>query len=267
MALRAAVLLVIGLLGCTNAGTPEADPSLTPPASHVPAVPSPTEEPASAATPPVVTAPAGILPPGSRATVTADELRIRESPGLTGTVIGTTRAGDVVLAGSFLPFHTNFDGIDWYAVFFADGYSDWPALPSTWDVGWVAAGIGAERYLELLPSRCPTGAPDLATLTSLTPWDRLACFGDRPLTIAGTWGCRGCGGTAIGNFEPRWLAYPIVGEWLRISWPDGAILELRVPPDSGIAVPEGGSIARVTGHFDDPAAATCVYDGAGLVRR
>jgi len=32
---------------------------------------------------------------------------------------------------------------------------------------------------------------------------------------------------------------------------------LHIAPDSGLALPEGGSIVRVTGHFIDPASTTC----------
>ena len=197
--MRAAVALVL-LAACTSpaAVEPAATSTSGPTASPTPT----TAQPSASSNTQVVFAPPGILPPGSRATVTAEELRIRESPGLTGNVIETARAGDVVFVGSSFPFQTNADGIDWYAVSFAAGYADWPALPATWDVGWVAAGTGADRYLELIPPRCPNGAPDLATLTSLTPWDRLACFGDRSLTVEGTWGCRGCGGVPLATSSP-----------------------------------------------------------------
>jgi hypothetical protein len=86
----------------------------------------------------------------------------------------------------------------------------------------------------------------------------LACFGDRPLTVEGTYGCAGCGGTFVGDFEPMWLAYPLTGHLL---WGDyesrGLLVEMRVAPDSGIEPPAQGSIVRVTGHFSDPRSTTC----------
>jgi hypothetical protein len=174
---------------------------------------------------------------------------------------------EVVWAGGY-EFQAAAEGLSWYRVSYAEGHEDWPdapVVPDTWVVGWVASGSGNEPFLELLPPRCPEVAPDLSAVTGITTWERLACFGALPLTLEGTWGTRGCGGSSLGNFEPRWLAYPIVCEWLRVDWPNGKILELRIPPDSGLASPTGGSIARVVGHFDDPAATTCTFDGAGLV--
>ena len=165
--------------------------------------------------------------------VVVDALQIRAEPGLNATVHATARAGEefLVIDGPEV-----VDGLDWYRLFL---------IPDA--VTWAAAGSGADRYLELVQPDCPEADPDLAAVVLMTPWERLACFGDRSLTFEGTFGCHGCGGMAVGNFEPAWLAYPMNFDWL---FPDYAsssgYLELRFAPDLNIELPAQGSIVRVT---------------------
>jgi len=99
----------------------------------------------------------------------------------------------------------------------------------------------------------------------MSGWERLACFGDHPLSVEGTYGCGGCDGTMGGDFQPWWLAYPaqlsfLWVEW-RISLPPGLTLHFMPEPGADYpaagSIPAGGSILRVTGHFNDPASATC----------
>jgi hypothetical protein len=226
--------------------------------------PSPSSEATESLSPsPTPTAALDFLPIDSLATVTVDELLIRETPGLAGRVVTAASAGEVVAMSSFPGYRMAVDGFDWYAVNFAPGYRAWPTLPEAWEFGWAAAGPSDAPYLELLPPRCPTKEPDLQAVTSITGWERLACFDDHPLTLTGTWGCQGCGGTTMGNYEPRWLAYPIQYPLLWIDWTTaggiGPPLGLRLAPESGLNFPtEPGPIMRITGHFNDPAATTCV---------
>ena len=107
---------------------------------------------------------------------------------------------------------------------------------------------------------------DLALLQSLTEWERLACYGDRSITIEGTLGCGGCGGVYAGTFEPAWLATPMNFEFLSVE-PQERIgpFRLRFAPDGPERPQEPGvaPILRVTGHFDDAAAADCVVATLG----
>lgn len=213
------------------------------------AVPSPSADASSTSEPsatPVPTsgfeAPAGILPPNSRARVTLDGLRIREQAGVTGAVLDTLPADSVVeVSGWWGP--SVVDGIEWYAVVY-----------HTDRFGYAAAGADGNRYLELLPPRCEEIEPDLATLKGITAWERLACFGNRSLTFTGTYGCPVCGAFEPGTYEPGWLASPENLNYL--GWPD--ILTLHFAPEDGLDAPANGSIVRVTGHFNDPASATCM---------
>ena len=269
-----ALLLSVVVAGCATPSAQEtqaasnpatATPSAAASASGMP-TPSSTPMPTATSDPtgtpaPVLAfqAPDGFLPPNSIVTVVVDQLQLRTEPGLAASVQGTAVRGErFSVAAYFGPVVR--DGIDWYRL--------WPATVGDLDA-WAAAGSGEDRYVEVVAPECPEGQPDLATLSNMTSgWDRLACFGDRPLTIEGTFGCPGgCGGTTGGDFEPFWLAFPFTFNLLWVNAPAdpgaGSGLELRFSPDSTLP-PAEGSIVRLTGHFSDPASTTCrmsTFDG------
>jgi len=143
------------------------------------------------------------------------------------------------------------DGLDWYAVVYHGDLG-----------GYVAAGADGNRYLELAPPRCEEGDPDLQALVRLTAWERLACFGNRSLTVTGTFGCPVCGiAYPRGGYEPHWLASPDNLNYLgtgRVCDLCPAELILHFSPEAGLDRPPNASILRVTGHFNDPASSTCV---------
>jgi hypothetical protein len=246
-------------------GLPSGSVGGVPSASATPtqAAPTPTSSPSATPVPTLAfEAPAGVLPPDSLAVVTGDDLRIRETPGLGGRVVATVGAGEVLWMGGGAA--TVVDGIRWYLMYFVPGYRDWPQIPEGSQSGWVAAGAGDQRYLELLPPRCPDGEPDLAALTKLTGWERLACFGDHRLTVTGTFRAYGDGTTGA-TYEPAWLASPFNSSQLAVKFgASNPIVLLHFAPGSGLAYPTvGGSILRVDGHFSDPASTTCVISGLG----
>jgi len=270
LAVLAAALVMAGCAAPgaqVSQGLPSGSGGDAPSASATSPTPTPTSSPASqpTATPPpalAFEAPAGVLPPDSLAIVTGDDLRVRETPGLSGRVVATVEAGQVLWTGA--GGGAVVDGLRWYLTYFAPGHRDWPQYPEAPQSGWVAAGAGDQRYLELMPPRCPEADPDLAALTKLTGWERLACFGDRPLTVTGTWGCPLCDGTTGGTHEPAWLANPLQYSVLWAKFGVGNLFGLHFAPDSGLAYPTvGGSILRVDGHFSDPASSTCVISGLG----
>jgi hypothetical protein len=266
LSIVAAALVCVGCAAPAGQGSQSPSGSLgdVPPASAASLTPTPTSSPASqpSATPALAfEAPAGVLPPNSLVIVTGDGLRIRETPGLSGPVMTTVGAGQVLWTGGSA---TEVDGIRWYLMSFAAGFRDWPTFPEGTQSGWVAAGVGDERYVELMPPRCPAAEPDLLALTKLTAWERLACFGGRPLTVTGTWGCPYCDGTTGGTYEPIWLANPLNFALLSVRFGVANPIGLRFPPESGLQFPTvGGSILRVSGHFNDPAATTCVISWMG----
>jgi hypothetical protein len=178
-----------------------------------------------------------------------DNLRIRSTPSLSGTIVialdkwsrldvssNPTSLGPVTA-----------DGYDWYPVL----YQAYTGETS----GWAAAGDPATPFLATLKPRCDE-PPDVI----LTEYEQLACLGTGSVTIEGTYGCGECGGFAAGTFEPGWLANPVDGSYTLRPKP-GTIgigqLDMHKAPDAGIELPAEGAILRVTGHFDDDAASTC----------
>jgi hypothetical protein len=243
-----------------------AEPSAA--ASAGPSTPPGSAEPSADVAPePVVDPPDGILPPGSVARVLVDGLRVREEP-TTGAALVTTLANGELVAighGYLMPDlgPRGADGFIWYPVR-SLGIDELPPVGSppfevSADIGWVAASDSTTPFLELVPPRCTDAEPTLALLQSLVEWERLACYGDRSITIEGVYGCGGCGGLQPGTFTPEWLAHPMNFDLLSVE-PQDRIgpFALRFPPD--IERPEAASILRVTGHFDDPASAECVYE-------
>lgn len=252
---RSLAILATALVfvGCAAPATQESQSPSDPPAvtasasASATAAQSASSEPVAAPTPTLAFEPPdGILPPNSIVVVIVDALQLRAGPGLAAAETGLAFAGDQFsVAGWFGPVER--DGVGWYRL--------GPAIGGDLDA-WAAAGSGADRYLELVPTVCPSGDPDLTTLINMGTWDRLACFGDRSITLEGTFGCGVCDGTMAGDFQPFWLAWPLGGWYL---WADFAAgvgpLPMRSPPE--FELPAVGSIVRLTGHFSDPASTTC----------
>jgi hypothetical protein len=214
---------------------------------------TPTPEPTATPVPtPAFEAPAGILPPNSLVVVIVDGLQVREQPGLSGAVVDTLPEDTVVELSDpseRLIGPTAVDGIDWYAVLYQGDLG-----------GYVAAGAAGDRYLELAPPRCEEGEPNLAAVLHITEWERLACFGDRSLTVTGTYRCPDCEIASRGGYEPHWLASPDNRNYLSIGGEGGLGpfgLILHFSPEAGLDPPPNASILRVTGHFSDPASSTC----------
>jgi hypothetical protein len=183
--------------------------------------------------------------------VVVESLQIRAGPGLDAVVLSSADEGARFYA-TMGPI--TVDGLDWYRLAVAGD-----------SVLWGAIGSATDRYLEVVAPECPAAAPDLATLIGIpNDWDRLACFAGEPIHIVGTYGCGECGGTQPGVFEPAWLAEPVRAAYLWPAYGVGGTLSLHFSPDSGVVPPLDGSIVRVTGHFSDPASATCevsMWDG------
>lgn len=265
---QAAWLTIVGILVACQ-GSPASSPGTAAPASPRPSVaadapsrqPSPsspaaTPEPretaseAPSASPEVA---AYVLPPGAFAEVVVDGVRLREAPGTAASVLETLSRGQVVyLTGP--PFSRAADGLEWRHVLWGRDYTGWP-IPSPDSVtGWLASGADSTDYLALVDVDCPDGPPDLATLTGMTPWAWLSCFGNRELTVEGTV-ISGFGGYDPGTYEPGWLASPMGFT--------GAISDGRTgffyyqPPDAERPNVADGQRLRITGHFDDAAAESC----------
>jgi hypothetical protein len=270
----------IGSVTPTPAGTtgPSATTSVTPSSSDGPSVaPTTSELPSQPGSPSPsmpsveVEPPEGILPPGSAVEVTADGLRIRERPTTSSEVVGSVDAGDLLYVElsnlSLGPIRA--DGFDWYYVSHEPGYDGWPTYPDGQRPGargWAAVESASERFVRLAPPRCPEAAIGMDAMVQLTPYERVACFGDQELTLDGTYGCPYCDSLVnLGTWEPGWLAsyYPDAFQIFVPSWADyppfpGSIT-LRAPPDvPALTVELRGEVLRVTGHFNDSRSSDCV---------
>ena len=190
--------------------------------------------------------------------VNVPELNIRATPSTAGTKVAVARRGDIIVV---YDHRVEADGFVWYFGYPAvQAPGVLPSLPESLDpridppFGWLAAGTAADPYMLPIAPRCPTEV-DVETVVAMLDSERLACFGARSIGVEGTYGCRGCGGVVTGTYEPPWLA----GR----EHPDFPFA-LHFPP-SGLQPPPQATIIRVRGHFDDPAASTCViHEGVGL---
>lgn len=144
----------------------------------------------------------------------------------------------------------------------ADGYEWYQVLPIRPDglherpFGWVAAAsrVG-EPWLVIEDLSCPDSS-ELGGILRLAPEERLACYGGRTIQFrGGEGGCAAADGLPV-SFEPRWLrsesgcgfGEPQPGDiWLGLRFPPGVSEEFGLSPS-----------VEVIGHFDDPAAATCM---------
>ena len=182
------------LFGRDTAG----DPSPTP--TPIPSAPaSPSEEPESRYLDPVVANPDGVLPAGGVVRVLVDGLRVRDHAMVDSGERMVLRRGDLLIVGPTFGYRafggSESDGYTWYHV----GVLGTEELPEPGgrplgfvETGAVAIGDGESAWLELVDPRCTDDEPTLQHLSSLTEWERLACYGDRQLTFGGVLGCGGC---------------------------------------------------------------------------
>jgi hypothetical protein len=123
-----------------------------------------------------------------------------------------------------------------------------------------------------VPADCPDGEVTIKALVRLSGRDRVACFGPRSLTMR-AWVVdpgEGYGGTCA-PMTPRWLQVCVLPDWLlseertrnagpeedrHIIDPPKFLDALKSPGAKG-DLKGVGRWVNVTGHFDDPAAATC----------
>jgi hypothetical protein len=261
MATRVLRILVVALTvtGCSSVElTPSAEVQTSPasPAASPTAEATVIAEPSQIVEP---TADAGLAPDDVAQVVTTD-LVVRSAPG-TGTdseIYGPTLLSEpqllYVVDGPVFA-----SGYDWYLV--APFVVDWQPnnLPPP---GWVAAA-SRDGEVWIAPAGPPEcGEPMLRDIVvELSRMARLACYGDTPLTLEGTFGgCFQAGGVEL---SPSWLGAQgcllyHTGHPEGVQIPDPGGLIMRFQGEIGVPYDQGGVAIRVDGHFDDPAALTCV---------
>ena len=147
------------------------------------------------------------------------------------------------------------------------------ALVEGQDAATLAFGFGWAPVADLVahaPSACDP-SPEMAWGTAgLHPQRALECQGDVPLILEG-FAVEGPGMEPAYVGEPSWLAEtPAVwlssvigpaatGFWVPMHLPPGFADDVPMSDREGLS----GSLLRVTGHYDDPASATCAHTPAG----
>ena len=141
--------------------------------------------------------------------MTVESIKLRYTPSTEAVIAGTVERGELVeiaytlVADGFGPVEA--DGFVWYPVSLLN-MTEMPELGTqrgyTGEILWMSVGNGTESWVERVAPRCIDGDPDLATLESMFDFERIACFGDRQITVEGVFGCGGCGGFLPGTFEP-----------------------------------------------------------------
>lgn len=219
--------LVAGCTGtpATSAGLPSAVTS-APPSSEVSSRPSTTSQ---------LPFPVVSVPTQSLVELIGD-LSLAALPG--GTAIGTLPSGTqaIIEAGP-----REVDAATWYQL-------QWPAGGSSSRLAWVR--VDEPSQLQSVEAPCPDASDGPLAMLA---WDRVRCLGTSAVTVEGTVGhCQG----GVVLVEPGWLGYAC---W---AVSDGtSTMDIHADPASGIVFPDDIVRARLSGHFDDPAASTCVYLG------
>jgi hypothetical protein len=199
---------------------------------------------------------------GRAVRVVVDVLNIRERASTSARLLGSVKRNAVLVVILFPP--VDADGYIWYhGAGPVSTNGEVPPLPNDpYDAGgrlggWFAAMKGSTPYVEALGPRCPADV-NLKLLDAMLPAERLACFGHDVVTFEGTFrGAPGVPPEIFGEYRPGWLADPNIVNFVAevgTGW-EGGGLNVRFP--ASIKEPAAGSIIRVRGHFDDPAAANC----------
>ncbi len=131
---------------------------------------------------------------------------------------------------------------------------------------WSAVGGDLLGALPVAPTGpCPATTPTaIEDFLAMAPPLWPVCFGSQTLKIRGVISdCGGCGGATGEQGSPSWLIDPLGYSAVylvpRIVPADTnhAAFTIMINPAHPVTVPVAGTYVELTGHFADPAAATC----------
>jgi hypothetical protein len=198
------------------------------------------------------------LGPDSIARTTAEGIRLRAEPSTAAPQVNLLNEGTDVIILSGPATDTSDPALEWWEVLptgdFCDDCSFEPRP------GWMTTGPNKEWLLPV-DFDCPASSTFTAESWKASH-PLLQCFGSDPITLEGIvdyWCCRGI---TLGTTEPAWLAGDYTDSFIARLRTDTEIAtswgpELHLDPDSGVSLGERGTLARITGHVDDPAAHAC----------
>lgn len=137
----------------------------------------------------------------------------------------------------------------------ADGYAWYHVAPfDVGQAGWVAAAaLDGTPWLASHALSCPTPPLDGQAALDLSTYGGLVCFGGRDVQLLGDIRCELADVDRVFS-GPDWLRFDrhcefdLLGQTMEVL--DGGI--------PGLTMPLAGH-ALITGHFDDPQAASCTY--------
>jgi hypothetical protein len=152
---------------------------------------------------------------------------------------------------------TRAGGEDWYRI-------QWQPTP-TYDgiPGWMPATIDGHPVVQPVAPRCPSSVADVVDLVDLVAAERLACFGDRPITLGPVTLRDLPDKTFPATGSPTWLAGSATIAMFGSAGPQGVDGPLLVRAGPDLATLPLDTWLEVTGHFDDPAAAGCQRSWTG----
>ena len=211
------------------------------------------------------------LAPDTLAEVVSGRLRIRSAPRVADDSIKHEPLLDVgdrllVLDGPVVA-----NDYEWYEVM------AWRPgnLYASWPVGWVARGDhDGTPWVAARDDACPAGTITIEVVAGLHPPERVACFGDRPLSLrayvsgsADAVACTAGAGVAC-TAGPAWLTDE--GGWSAradslVETPSIGGPRLAIDPTGPVlasAIPAQGMV-DLEGAFDHPAARDCTPGVAG----
>ena len=223
------------------------------PAPDVTPEPTPAPTPEPTPIPPIADHP-GPLRVDGFADVLVTDLAIRSKPAATDSkVLGRLTTGDRVF---ILKGPVEASGYVWYRVLSSPEYLT--SFSWNWGLdrvkrGWVAAAsLEGEPWLAGLELDCPRLPLDEAVPVQMSAFEHLSCFGSQAISLTAQrnsyddlWGLMMHG-------TPDWLNDP----FLQIEYVTPFANQMVVRYAPGVDAPPG-DWARLSGHFDDPASATC----------
>jgi len=205
----------------------------------------------------------GYLPYGQWATVTADGLRLRYSPGLDEQFDRTLDAGtSIFVLGSGA---VNVDGFSWYYVAHDAGLGS-DGMVAAEGVGWIAGasseGTPRVENLAWTDASCPPLPIDAETFAGLSGWALEACDTGTLTGLVGMLDQPIEGPITPFRYEPEWLWF---SPWF-LTDPDeandvflskGWNFAIHHPPSIPTDALRRGDLVRISGHLNDPAASDC----------